>query len=121
MKVIEQQAKSTEKIANPAASANTGEATAHGQATIDQVRDLLFGGAQRSIESNLADLREEMQASLKQLHADFAKELASVQAKVRELEHDTEQKRLGSLREIGAAISQLGAAISGMGSDRTGR
>lgn len=111
----------TEKSASAVASANGPEAKTHSEPTIDQVRDLLFGGAQRSIENRLAGLRDEMQASLKQLQAELAKELAAVQAKVQELERDTEQKRLASQRDIGAAISELGATISGLGSDRTGR
>ena len=104
------------------ASGNGQEAAAaHPEAVIDQVRDLLFGGTQRSIETNLAGLREEMQASIKQLQAEFAKELAAMQAKVLELERDTEQKRLASQRDIGAAISDLGSTISELGSGRTGR
>ncbi|MFB9262801.1 hypothetical protein ACFFWD_06375 [Bradyrhizobium erythrophlei] len=122
MKGIERQSKGTDGLAGSAASANGGDAPAvHDAAAIDQVRDLLFGGAQRSIESNLAGLRDEMQASLKQMQVDFANEIAAVQAKVAELERDTEQRRLTSLKDIGAAISELGAAISGLGSGRTGR
>lgn len=94
---------------------------ADAEATIEQVRDLLFGGAQRSLESKVTDLHAEMQASLKQLQAEFAKELAAIQAKLLELERDTEQKRLASQRDIGAAISDLGATISELGSGRTGR
>ena len=109
------------KAADGAASAPGSEATIPPDATIDQVRNLLFGGAQRSLESNLAGLREEMQASIKQLQADFAKELAALQAQVQELERETEQKRLASQRDIGAAISDLGATISGLGSGRAGR
>ncbi len=121
MKGIEGRTKSTGGLADTAAAGNGADAPAHNAATIDQVRDLLFGGAQRSIEGNLADLREEMQASLKQLQADFANELATVQARVSDLERDTEQKRLDSLKDIGAAISQLGAAVSGLGSGRSGK
>lgn len=109
------------KGAGGAAAANGPEAPAHPEATIDQVRDLLFGGAQRSIENRLTDLREEMQTAVKQLQAEFAKELAALQAKVVELERETEEKRLASQRDIGAAISQLGSTISGLGSGRTGR
>ncbi|MCA6109790.1 hypothetical protein J6497_21545 [Bradyrhizobium sp. CNPSo 4026] len=121
MKGIEQQGKGTSRIANSAVPTNGAEATSQGEATIDQVRALLFGGAQRSIENKLTDLREELQASLKQVQADLAKELAAVQAKVTELERDTEVKRLASLRDVGTAISQLGATISGLGSGLTGK
>jgi hypothetical protein len=122
MKGIERQTKGTDGLATTVAAAGNGaDAPTHGAATIDQVRDLLFGGAQRSIEGNLAGLREEMQASLKQLQADFANELAAVQARVSDLERDTEQKRLDSLKDIGSAISQLGAAVSGLGSGRSGK
>lgn len=122
MKGIEQQAKDINGAANAAAATSGADSAVHGDAgTIDQVRDLLFGGAQRSLERNLVGLREEMQASFKQMQADFARELAALQAKVSELEQDTEQKRLASLRDVGAAISQLGAAVSGLGSGRAGK
>jgi len=121
MKGTERQTSGTDGLANSAVAGNGADAAAHSAAAIDQVRDLLFGGAQRSIETNLAGLRDEMQASLRELQADFASKLAALQAKVVELEHDTEQKRLASLKDIGAAISQLGAAISGLGSGRTGK
>ena len=122
MKGTERQAKGTDGSGNPAPPTNGLDAAVRGgETTIDQVRDLLFGGAQRSIESNLSGLREEMQASFAQMQADFARELAALQQKVADLERDTEQKRLASLRDIGASISQLGAAISGLGSDRAGK
>ena len=122
MKGSERQTRDTDGTANAAAAGNGADSAAHNAAaTIDQVRDLLFGGAQRSIEGNLAGLREEMQASLKQMQADFANEIAAVQARVSDLERDTEQKRLDSLKDIGASISQLGAAISGLGSGRSGK
>lgn len=110
-----------EKVTNGAVPGSVQEPVAQPEATIDQVRDLLFGGAQRSIETSLAGLREEMRASLEQIQAAFAKELSALQAKVNELEQDTEQKRLASHRDIGAAISELGATISGLGSGRTGK
>jgi len=110
-----------QKDGGEVASANGAEPITRSEATIDQVRDLLFGGAQRSIESSLAGLREEMQASLKQLQTEFAKELEVMQAKVRELEHETERKRLASHMDIGAAISELGATISALGSGRAGK
>jgi Skp family chaperone for outer membrane proteins len=110
-----------EKVANGTVSANGQETATQPEATIDQVRDLLFGGAQRSIETRLDGLREEVQASLNQLQAEFTKELAAMQAKVQELERETEQKQLASQRDIGAAISELGATISGLGSGRIGK
>ncbi|WP_338829454.1 hypothetical protein [Bradyrhizobium sp. 27S5] len=118
MKGIERQ--TTDGLANPPAAGNGADAAAHGMAAIDQVRDLLFGGAQRSLETNLSGLREEMQAQLKQMQADFTNELTALQARLSDLERDTEQKRLDSLKDVGAAITQLGAAISGLGSGRSG-
>lgn len=121
MQGTERQANRTDAPANAAATGNGADSAAHGMAAIDQVRDLLFGGAQRSMETNLAGLREEMQASLKQMQADFTNELTALQARVADLARDTEQKRLDSLKDIGAAITQLGAAISGLGSARSGK
>ena len=120
MKGIERQGKGTDGSAGPAVQGN-GLDVPGGEATIDQVRNLLFGGAQRSIESNLDALRQESQAALAQARADFANELAAVRAELAQLERATEQKRLASLKDIGTAITQLGAAISGLGSDRTGK
>lgn len=106
----------------------TGAATADGDnqktgadPTIDQVRDLLFGGAQRSLESRLAELQQEMQTSLTRLQAQFDKELETVRNHLRELEQETDRKRLESQRDIGAAISQLGASISALGAERPGK
>lgn len=109
------------KSSNGAASASEHEAVVNSETTIDQVRDLLFGGAQRSIEGSLASLREEMQAVIKQLQAEFAKELAAVHEKLQQLERTTEEKRLASHRDVGDAISELGATISRLGSGGTGR
>ncbi|MBB3609910.1 hypothetical protein [Rhizobium sp. BK602] len=109
------------KSSNGVASANEQEAVVNSETTIDQVRDLLFGGAQRSIEGSLTSLREEMQAVIKQLQAEFAKELAAVQDKLQQLERTTEEKRLASHRDVGVAISELGATISKLGSGGTGR
>lgn len=109
-----------EKNANEVGPTKEVVASANSDRTIDQVRDLLFGGAQRSIESSLAGLRDEMQTSVKQIQAEFAKELAAVHAKLQELERESDDQRLASQRNIGAAISELGAKISGLGSGRTG-
>lgn len=106
-----------ERDAGENAPANEGDATARPEEAIDQVRDLLFGGAQRSLENGLVGLREEMQASIKELQA----ELGAVREMVLELERGSEKKQLESHREIGAAISKLGATISELGSGRAGK
>lgn len=106
-----------ERDAGEKASASDEEATAHPEETIDQVRDLLFGGAQRSLENRLVGLREEIQASIKELQA----ELAAVREMILELERSSEKKQLDSHKEIGAAISKLGASISELGSGRAGK
>ncbi|WP_265516756.1 hypothetical protein [Nitratireductor luteus] len=112
-----------EKDAGENASATEEEATARAketidaEETIDQVRALLFGGAQRSLENRLVGLREEMQASLKEFQA----ELAAVREMILELERSSEKKQLDSHKEIGAAISKLGTTISALGSDRAGK
>lgn len=105
-----------------AAASDVGQAVGiPADSTIEQVRDLLFGGAQRSIERKLADLRAEMQSSMEQMRADYVSQLEALQGKVDELEYETEQKRRESLRDIGSAISELGAAISALGSGRAGK
>jgi hypothetical protein len=117
MKGSEQNRKGSDGIA----LVSEPEVTVNSETTIDQVRDLLFGGAQRSIESRLASLREEMLTAIKQQQEEFAKELATMQAKMQELERTTEENRLVSHRDVGAAISELGATISRLGSGSTGR
>lgn len=98
---------------------NGSAAARHSDATIEQVRDLLFGGAQRSIETQLAALRDETKSSLAALEAKFTKELASIQEQLLQLERATDEKRLASHRDIGAAISRLGESISGLGAAST--
>ncbi|MFC6489845.1 hypothetical protein [Nitratireductor sp. GCM10026969] len=107
--------------ANTNASTGEMEATTRPEETIEQVRDLLFGSAQRSLEDKLTLLKEEMRSSVKELKEEFEKELATIRAMVEELERNSEMRQLDSHKEIGAAISQLGATISEMGSRRTGR
>jgi hypothetical protein len=85
---------------------------------IDQVRDLLFGGAQRNLESSVAALREEIENALRRLHADFNRDLTAVRAKLADLEEETERRRLASLRDVGAAIAQLGGAVNELGQQR---
>jgi hypothetical protein len=106
-----------ERGAGENASANEEEATARPEETIDQVRDLLFGRAQRSLENRLISMREEMQASIRELQA----ELAAAREMILELEQNSEKKQLDSHREIGAAISKLGATIGELGSGRPGK
>ncbi len=89
--------------------------------TIEQVRDLLFGGARRSLETGLAELREEMQASTHKLQQEFAKELSALQSKLERLEQKAEHDNLASLRNIGSAVSELATKIGALGAERTGR
>ena len=81
-------------------------------AAIDQVRDLLFGGAQRTLESRLEQMERVFDAKIAGLKAEHAERLAQLQEQLAAAERDAEQKRLNSIKDIGAAIGQLGTTIN---------
>lgn len=90
-------------------------------ATIDQVRDLLFGGAQRSLESRLDDLDRALEAKLKDMKTEFAEQITQLQNQLAVAERDMDKKRISSIQEIGAAINKLGATISNIASSSAER
>lgn len=103
------------------AKSNGSGGGAHPEPTIEQVRDLLFGGAQRSLESRLSELHDEMQATISRMQAAHDKEMEALRARLDQFEKETEKQRLASQRQIGAAISELGASIVAMGTERSGQ
>lgn len=113
------QSEKTPKAINAGAEASIGQGPL--PSTIDQVRDLLFGGAQRSIEQHLSDIREALEASNNQLRSDFNAQISQLEAKLAALERNTEDKHSTTVQQIGAAISQLGSTVSSLGEARKGR
>jgi hypothetical protein len=88
-------------------------------AAIEQIRDLLFGRAQRSFEKNLCALDDKMAESVAQLRRELGEQVAALDAKLSALAVDTERGHLNSMKEVGAAISELGAAVSRLGGAET--
>ena len=87
------------------------------QGTIDQVRELLFGGTRRSIEQQIVDLDHKLDA----LASDMNTRFAALENRLTSSENETESKRLASLEDIGSAITALGQSISNMATVRKGR
>lgn len=92
------------------ATEEKGANTATSAPTIDQVRELLFGQEQRTLEAQLAGVRDEMQqmrAELEKKIADLKSEMSAAIAKT-----DTEHKE--RFAKVGQAIQQVGREIGGL-------
>lgn len=89
-------------------------------AAIEQIRDLLFGRAQRSFEKNLSALHDEMAGSVAQLRRELGEQLAALDARLSALAADTERRHVKSIKDVGAAISELGTAVSRLGGAEAG-
>lgn len=76
--------------------------------TIDQVRDLLFGEAQRGNDQR----HDQLNAAIEALRQDMAERLNMLEARMIEQDRNTEQRHAASIRGIGAAISELGEQVS---------
>jgi hypothetical protein len=99
-------------LGNQAGGVKNGTNGSAETAAIDQVRDLLFGGAQRSIETRLDDLDHAVEAKIKALKQEFAEHITELQDRLAAAERDAEQRRINSVQDIGTAIAQLGATIN---------
>ncbi len=75
--------------------------------TIDQVRELLFGHAQRTNEQRDKELNQTIDA----LRRDMLERFASVEARMDELAHETSRRHATTVDAIGAAIADLGAHV----------
>lgn len=89
-----------EKAANSATAAPT----------IDQVRELLFGQEQRTLEAQLAGMRDEMQ----KMRMEFEKKIADLKTELNAAvaKADTEHKE--RFAKVGQAIQQVGREIGGL-------
>jgi hypothetical protein len=99
------------KLTNGAGEANT----------IEQVRELLFGGAKRSIEQHLADVELKLEGRIGELRAEMLDRLAALEARLVDAQRHEEGARGTAIRDIGTAIADLGATISNLGASRAGR
>ncbi|MGE3644786.1 MAG: hypothetical protein AB7F96_13130 [Beijerinckiaceae bacterium] len=83
---------------------------------IDQVRELLFGDANRTIDTRL----EALMAKVDRQHAEIMDRFAQIEARMVVLEKDVEDRRLASIEQIGEAIAQLGASVRNMSTAKKG-
>jgi hypothetical protein len=89
---------------------------AGGPDPMEQVRELLFGEAQRSTEQSF----QALDAKLEAMRADFLSRIAALESRLVDLARDTEHNRAASVDAIGAAISQLGATVQNLSVRRKG-
>jgi alpha-D-ribose 1-methylphosphonate 5-triphosphate synthase subunit PhnG len=76
--------------------------------TIEQVRDLLFGEAQRGNDKR----HDELNAAIEALRQDMPKRLNMLEARLIEQDRNAEQRHIAAIRGIGTAISELGEQVS---------
>jgi len=77
------------------------------QGEIDQVREILFGGAQRATEQRLRELEE----SLGALRSDMMRLFADLEARVSDGDAAVERRHMMATQGIGSALSEIGAQI----------
>lgn len=82
--------------------------------TIDKVRDLLFGEAQREHDQRIADL----DASMKAMDARIAEQFKAMEARMDATSQALSSRHEESMRQIGEAIVSVGRQISSLGSAR---
>jgi hypothetical protein len=85
--------------------------------TIDQVRDLLFGEAQRTNDQR----NEQLNAAIEALRQDMSERLNLLEARLIEQDRNAEQRHIAAIRGIGTAISELGEQVSKFADPPRGR
>ena len=80
-------------------------------AAINQVRELLFGDANRSFDTRTGQL----DAKIDRLAAEMNERFNMVERRISELQAQTEERHLSAIADIGDAIMQLGTAVRSMG------
>lgn len=78
--------------------------------TIAQVRELLFGDANRSIDQRSSQL----DAKIDRLAAEMNERFNQVERRISELQAQTEERHLAAIADIGEAIVQLGTTVRNM-------
>ena len=80
-------------------------------ATIEKVRELLFGDTSRSIDRRTADI----ESRIDRLAAEMNERFNKVEQRMAELQAHTEERHLAAIADIGDAIVQLGTSVRSMG------
>lgn len=80
-------------------------------ATINQVRELLFGEASRSMEHRT----NQLDAKIDRLAAEMTERFDQVERRINELQASTEERHLAAIADIGDALVQLGTTVRSMG------
>jgi len=75
--------------------------------TIEQVRELLFGQAQRTNEQRDKELNQTIDA----LRREMMERFAAMEARMDELAHETTRRHSTTVEAIGSAIADLGAHV----------
>ncbi len=85
-------------------------ASAAAPQTIDQVRELLFGTEQRSLEQRINDLSARMESQVQDLES----QLASVQSALETQAGANRDRHDDQVRQIGEGIKALGESVIGL-------
>lgn len=94
----------------PAHNGDVVKAAAAGMSeneTIEQVRELLFGGEKRSTEQRFRDADDKIEA----LRADMLARFSMLESRLAETERVLDNQHNAAVDEIGMAISDLGARV----------
>ena len=75
--------------------------------TIEQVRELLFGGEKRSTEQRFRDADDKIEA----LRADMLARFSMLESRLAETERMLDNQHNAAVDEIGLALSDLGARV----------
>lgn len=94
-------------VSSPAPFGNVGAAPEADGATIEQVRELLFGPARRDADQRIQELHEAINA----LRADMMSLFADLEARMADGDAAVERRHLSATQGIGSAIASLGAQI----------
>lgn len=78
--------------------------------TIDQVRELLFGQEQRTLEAQLDTMRAEMQ----QMRSELEKTISDLKSELNTALTKTDTEHKERFAKVGHAIQQVGREIGGL-------
>lgn len=78
--------------------------------TIDQVRELLFGNEQRTLEAQLVTMRAEMD----QVRTELEKKINDLKAELNTALAKTDSEHKERFAKVGQAIQQVGRDIGGL-------
>ena len=107
--------KTKKDTAQPANGAAPADATPE---SLDKVRDILFGGQMRAVESRLQGLESRLLRGQETLRADFAKQLgaldATLQREAQSLGERLAAERVKRTEELKALAAELKEALRGL-------